>query len=93
MGFSDLEVVMKSLLNDGKYADMTISCQEHDFKCHRAIICPQSDFFAAALKKWIQSKWDSAYSTPLTVLVVFLTDRIRKRTHPKSTYLLMMLIP
>ena len=50
MGFSDLEVVMKSLLNDGKYADMTISCQEHDFKCHHAIICSQSDFFAAALK-------------------------------------------
>jgi hypothetical protein len=50
MGFPDLEVVMKKLLHDGKYAEMTISCQEHDFKCHRAIICSQPDFFDAALK-------------------------------------------
>lgn len=50
MGFSDLEAVMKGLLNGGEYADLTISCQGHSFQGHRAIICPQSSFFKAALQ-------------------------------------------
>lgn len=50
MGFSDLEIVMKSLFNGGKYADMTITCQGHTFNVHRAIVCSQSPFFDAALK-------------------------------------------
>ncbi|GKZ63425.1 hypothetical protein AnigIFM49718_011833 [Aspergillus niger] len=49
MSFSNLKNVMESLMDDEKYADMTISCQGHDFKCHRAIICSQSPFFEAAL--------------------------------------------
>jgi hypothetical protein len=39
MEFSDLEVVMKRLLDEGKYADMTISCLGRKFKGNRAIIC------------------------------------------------------
>ncbi|KAF9882673.1 hypothetical protein FE257_005658 [Aspergillus nanangensis] len=54
MGFSDLETVMKRLLDDGKYTDMTISCQGHDFNVHRAIVCSQSHFFDAALKGGFQ---------------------------------------
>jgi hypothetical protein len=54
MGFSDLIVVMKSLLSEGKYADMTISCRGRDFKGHRAIICSQSPFFDAALRGGFQ---------------------------------------
>ncbi|KAH1523433.1 hypothetical protein KXX29_007927 [Aspergillus fumigatus] len=46
----DLEVVMKRLLDEDKYADMTISCPGRKFKGHRAIICSQSPFFDAALK-------------------------------------------
>ncbi|KAL2848955.1 hypothetical protein BJX68DRAFT_276143 [Aspergillus pseudodeflectus] len=64
MGFPDLEVVMKKLLHDGKYADMTISCQEHDFKCHRAIICSQSDFFDAALKDGFKEAKSSHVNLP-----------------------------
>ena len=48
-GFLIFEAVMKSLLDDWKYADMTISCHEHDFNCHRSVICSQSPFFDAAL--------------------------------------------
>lgn len=54
MGFLDLEAVMRSLFEDGKYTDMTISCRGHDFKVHRAIICSQSHFFDAALKGGFQ---------------------------------------
>jgi hypothetical protein len=50
MGFLDFTVVMKSLLNEGKYADNTISCRGRDFKGHHAIICSKSLFFDAALR-------------------------------------------
>jgi hypothetical protein len=50
MGFSDLEVVMKRLLDEGKYADMIISYLGREFKGHHAIICSQSPYFDAALK-------------------------------------------
>jgi hypothetical protein len=45
MGFSDLEGVMRSLLDTGKYADMTVICGEQIFEVHRAIIY----LFAVAL--------------------------------------------
>ena len=48
MGFSDLEELMDNLLANGKYSDLTISCEGIDFKVHRAIICSQSTFFDAA---------------------------------------------
>lgn len=91
MGFSDLEVVMKSLLEDGKYADMTISCQEHDFKCHRAIICSQSPFFDAALIDGF--KVSGIMDLPVRFIIMLLTDTIRKKSHHKLTYRAMMLIP
>ena len=50
MGFSDLEAVLRSLLHSGEFSDMTVSCGNRDFKVHRAIVCPQSPFFEAALK-------------------------------------------
>ncbi|KAJ5465328.1 uncharacterized protein N7458_001014 [Penicillium daleae] len=64
MGFSDLEVVMRSFLDDGKYADMTISCQEHNFKGHRAIICSQSPFFDAALNDGFKEAKSSQVNLP-----------------------------
>ncbi|KAK0644242.1 BTB/POZ protein, partial [Cercophora newfieldiana] len=37
------------LLFSPKYSDMTITCRGEEFKAHRAIVCPQSPFFDAAL--------------------------------------------
>ncbi|KAM4054483.1 BTB/POZ domain-containing protein [Hirsutella rhossiliensis] len=39
---------LKTLLLDHKYADLVIRCGGQDFKAHRAIVCPQSSFFAKA---------------------------------------------
>jgi hypothetical protein len=91
MGFSDLEVVMRSLLDDGKYADMTISCQEHNFKSHRAIICSQSPFFDAALNDGF--KVSGVLDLPVVVMIELLKDMIRKQSHHKSTHRAIMLIP
>lgn len=49
MGFSDLETIMKNLLDKGKYSDLTISCEGIDFKVHRVVVCSQSSFFDAAV--------------------------------------------
>lgn len=72
MPFTDLEVVMKSLLDDGKYADMKISCQGHDFKCHRAIMCSQSTYFDGAFKN--EFKVSGILNLPVVVMIVLLTD-------------------
>jgi hypothetical protein len=83
MGFSDLEVVMKRLLDEGKYADMTISCPGREFKGHRAIICSQSPYFDAALKGGFRVS--GVLDWVVAVVVVLLTVIARKRDHRKST--------
>jgi hypothetical protein len=39
---------LKSILESGKYSDLTISCGDRVFNVHRAVVCPRSSFFAAA---------------------------------------------
>ncbi len=39
---------LSSILNSGKYSDMTICCGGREFMVHRAVVCPRSRFFAAA---------------------------------------------
>jgi hypothetical protein len=84
MGFSDLEVVMKRLLDEEKYADMTISCLGREFKGHRAIICSQSPFFDAALKGGFRVS--GVLDWVVAVMVVLLTVIARKRNYRKLTY-------
>ncbi|KAJ5991369.1 hypothetical protein N7522_011576 [Penicillium canescens] len=50
MGFPDLQPILQSLLDSGKYSDLMISCEGRNFKVHRAIVCSQSSFFDAAVK-------------------------------------------
>ncbi|KAJ6125853.1 hypothetical protein N7471_010346 [Penicillium samsonianum] len=50
MGFPNLQPILQSLLDSGRYSDLTISCEGQKFQVHRAIVCSQSPFFYAAVK-------------------------------------------
>ncbi|KAK4032099.1 hypothetical protein C8A01DRAFT_41456 [Parachaetomium inaequale] len=39
---------LSALHGDDKYADLTVTCGDHTFKLHRAVVCPQSPFFENA---------------------------------------------
>ncbi|CRG88890.1 hypothetical protein PISL3812_05925 [Talaromyces islandicus] len=39
---------LQELLSSGKYSDLTIQCDGHTFKAHKAVVCSQSPFFNAA---------------------------------------------
>ncbi|KAK8176730.1 BTB/POZ protein [Phyllosticta citribraziliensis] len=38
-----------SLLESGQFSDLKIRCKEDEYNVHKAIVCPQSDFFGTAL--------------------------------------------
>jgi hypothetical protein len=84
MGFLDLEVVMKHLLDKGKYADMTVSYPGRELKGHHTIIYSQSPFFDAALKSGFRVS--RVLDWVVAVMVVHLTVILRKRNYHKSTY-------
>jgi hypothetical protein len=44
------------LLKTGDYADLKIVCGNRNFHVHRAIICPQSDFFKACTKAGLKEE-------------------------------------
>lgn len=46
---STLRCRMKDLFLSGDYSDIKIICRSVHFNVHQAIICPQSDFFSAAM--------------------------------------------
>ncbi|TRX91084.1 hypothetical protein FHL15_008066 [Xylaria flabelliformis] len=39
---------LKELYYSGEYSDLTISCGQSRYRVHKALVCPQSDFFIAA---------------------------------------------
>ncbi|CAF9909829.1 hypothetical protein IMSHALPRED_008480 [Imshaugia aleurites] len=39
---------VSGILESSKYSDLTVRCGADEFKLHRAIVCPRSEFFAAA---------------------------------------------
>ncbi|KAF2439775.1 hypothetical protein P171DRAFT_500463 [Karstenula rhodostoma CBS 690.94] len=42
--------VQKALLASGEYSDLVITCETKRWNVHKAIICPRSHFFAAAVR-------------------------------------------
>lgn len=57
---------MASLLSSGRYNDFTIECKGRVFKVHKAVICPQSDVFTAAL----EGEFEASYSRKSTSDVI-----------------------
>ncbi|KAK8184895.1 BTB/POZ protein [Phyllosticta capitalensis] len=45
-----LEGLFPGLLESGQYSDLEVHCGGEVFKVHKAIVCPQSDFFRLAVK-------------------------------------------
>jgi hypothetical protein len=43
-----------NILKSGKYSDLIICCGDHEFKVHRAIVCPRSNF---SLPHVMESFW------------------------------------
>ena len=39
---------LSNIFGSSKYSDLTVCCGSDVYKVHRAVICPRSDFFAAA---------------------------------------------
>ncbi|RPA78878.1 hypothetical protein BJ508DRAFT_348864 [Ascobolus immersus RN42] len=42
--------LLNALLKDGKYSDLVLKCRGEVFNVHKAVICPQSDFFEACVE-------------------------------------------
>lgn len=37
-----------SFYDSGQFADLTITCGREEFRCHKIVLCSQSEFFNAA---------------------------------------------
>ena len=46
-----LNTVVLRLFVDERYSDLTVQCGDKTWKVHKAIVCPQSEFFAKACDK------------------------------------------
>jgi hypothetical protein len=39
---------LSTLLESGRYSDLTVTCGKRNWKVHKSVLCVQSDFFAKA---------------------------------------------
>lgn len=49
MSYCFFHGLLGKLLNDGIYSDFTIRCGGREWHVHKAIVCPQSETFDAAV--------------------------------------------
>ncbi|KAK6332981.1 hypothetical protein TWF718_010807 [Orbilia javanica] len=50
---------MEDLLKSGKYSDFTIKCGSKEWKVHRAVICPQSEYFRIVCDSNFKEKFEA----------------------------------
>jgi hypothetical protein len=70
-------LTFSSLLATGEFSDFVITCGDKTWNVHKAIVCTQSDVFAAASKFGKVSKYLKLY--PDYELSCLFTQRKRKR--------------
>ncbi|KAI1191525.1 hypothetical protein F5B17DRAFT_382209 [Nemania serpens] len=55
---------LKRLYSSGDYSDLTIMCNGKNYQVHKCIICPRSDFFAAACRHDFKEAREGKISLP-----------------------------
>ncbi|KAL8404880.1 hypothetical protein RB594_009675 [Gaeumannomyces avenae] len=61
---TELLVALKGLYQSGDYSDLTLSCGGKDYKLHKSVVCPRSDFFAAACRGHFKEAREGRISLP-----------------------------
>lgn len=61
---NELLEALKGLYQSGDYSDLTLSCGGKDYKLHKSIVCPRSDFFAAACRGHFKEAREGSISLP-----------------------------
>lgn len=64
LNYSRAILTIDSLLKEGKYSDLTITCGDDSYAVHKAIVCSRSPFFAACC----DGDFKVGYSTSSQVL-------------------------
>ncbi|KAL9022026.1 MAG: hypothetical protein Q9185_000767 [Variospora sp. 1 TL-2023] len=54
----------KQYRDEDRFTDLTIVCHDHEFKCHKVIVCAQSSFFAAVCTNGFQECLTSKVELP-----------------------------
>ncbi|KAI1501422.1 BTB/POZ protein [Biscogniauxia marginata] len=61
---AELEDSLKRLYSSREYSDLTISCDGRDHQVHKAIVCPRSEFFAAACRGAFEEERKATINLP-----------------------------
>ncbi|KAK4201389.1 hypothetical protein QBC40DRAFT_61330 [Triangularia verruculosa] len=60
----DLISSLKGLYSSGEYSDLMISCRGKEYQVHRAIVCTQSEFLAAACRVGLKEAQEGKIDLP-----------------------------